>query len=116
MKKKNKASFAEKGEKNGLNIKPLGDRVLIVPLNPVEGSLTKSGIIIPETVDKEKPHQGKVLAVGPGGRADTGELIPMSVKVGQKVVFSKYSPDEIKIDEKEYYIISESSILAILNS
>ncbi len=95
------------------NIKPLGDRVLVAPRDPSEESVSKSGIIIPETIDKEKPHQGKVLAVGPG-KYDDGVLVPMTVKVGDNVIFSKYSPDEIKVDDKEYYLISESSILAVI--
>ncbi|HEY4506198.1 MAG TPA: co-chaperone GroES [Candidatus Paceibacterota bacterium] len=96
-----------------MGLRPLADRVLVEPLNRDDETLTKSGIIIPETVDKEKPYQGKVLAVGPGKYED-GKLTPMTVRVGDKVVFSKYSPDEIKINDKEYYIISESSILAVL--
>ena len=94
---------------------PLGDRVLIEPMGESErGERTKSGIIIPDTLDKEKPFEGKVIAVGPGKRNETGHLWPVSVKVGQRVVFSKYSPDELKIDGKEYYVISESNILAII--
>src|SRR3989344_3685750 len=126
MVKKNKSknkmkSRPEEKIDNKINVKhginPLGDRVLIMPLNHHDEALTRSGIIIPETVDKEKPHQGKVLAVGPGKWNEDGDaLVPMMVKVGQTVVFSKYGPDEIKIGDKEYYVISESSILAILNS
>ena len=100
--------------KSSLGIRPLADRVLVEPLNCDDETLTKSGIIIPDTVDKEKPHQGKVLAVGSGKYNEDGDLIPMTVKVGDKVVFSKYSPDEIKLKDKEYYIISESNILAVL--
>ena len=101
--------------KNALKIKPLGDRVLIKPLGEEEKSgRSKGGIIIPETVDKERPEQGKVIAVGAGRVTDDGKLIPLKVKKGQKVLFSKYGPDEIKIDEEEYLIVSESNILAIL--
>jgi len=97
------------------NIKPLHNNVLIEPLSEEErGSKTKSGIFIPETVDKEKPDQGKIIEVGAGKRNNEGEIIPMSVKKGQKVVFSKYSPDEIKIEDKKYFIISEDNILAIV--
>ncbi len=96
-------------------IKPLGDRVLVEPVSAENrGAKTKSGIIIPDTIDKEKPEQGIVAAVGPGKIGDDGKLIPVSVKKGQKVIFSKYGPDEIKIGDKEYYILSESSILAII--
>lgn len=93
-------------------IVPLGDRVLVQPLI-LETKKTDSGIIIPETVDKEKPEQGKVIAVGEG-RYDDGKLIPVRVKKGQKVVFSKYGYDEIKIDGEEFYIIEEKNILAIV--
>lgn len=97
------------------NIKPLHNNVLIELFSDEEkGSRTKSGIFIPETVDKEKPDQGRVVEVGDGKRDKDGKLVPMAVKKGQKVVFSKYSPDEIKIDDKKYYIISEDNILAII--
>lgn len=95
-------------------IKPLHNNVLIEPLSDGErGAKTKSGIIIPDTVDKEKPDQGTIIEVGPGKRDDNGKIIPMSVKKGQKVVFAKYGPDEIKISDKKFYIISEDNILAI---
>lgn len=95
------------------NIKPLGDRVLVEPLAS-DAEKTKSGIIIPDTVSKEKSEQGRVIAVGEGRRNDEGKLIPLAVKKGQKVIFSKYGPDEIKIGDKEYFIISESNILAVI--
>lgn len=96
-------------------IKPLHNNVLIEPLSEEErGSKTKLGIIIPETVDKEKPDQGRIIEVGPGKRDGNGNIIPMSVKKGQKVVFSKYDPDEIKVNDKKYYIINEDNILAII--
>lgn len=97
-----------------VNIKPLGDRVLVEPLEKDEKGKTKSGIIIPETVSKERGEQGKVLAVGEGRRGDDGKLIPLSVKKGQTIIFSKYGPDEIKIDDQEYFIISEANILAVV--
>jgi chaperonin GroES len=97
-------------------IEPLGDRVLLKPLTPEEaGRKLASGIIIPETVDKEKPETGRVVAVGPGKRGDDNELIPVGVSVGDRVVFSKYGYDEIKVDGVEYYLVAESNILAILN-
>ena len=98
---------------NKPRVRPLGDRVIVEPLElPSEKS--KAGIIIPETVDKEKPERGVVIAVGPGKTTDEGKVIPISVKKGDVILFSKYGPDEIKIDDKEYYILSESQILAVL--
>ena len=98
-------------------ITPLGDRVIVRPLTEEElGTVSASGIIIPDTAKKEKPEQGIVIAVGPGKWDEDGEKrIPMEVKVGDRVVFSKYGYDEVKIDDKEYFIVSESSILGIFN-
>lgn len=105
----------QKTEKS-INIKPLGDRVLIKPIPPEElEKKSLSGIIIPDTVSKEKPEQGKVVAVGEGKWDEDGEKrIPVSVKVGDRVMFSKYGYDELKIDGEEYYILSEGNILAII--
>lgn len=97
-----------------INLKPLGDRVVVEPLREDESKKTKSGIIIPETVDKEKPERGKIIATGPGRTTDQGVLIPLSVKKGQTVIFSKYGPDEIKIEGKKLFILSESHILAVV--
>lgn len=88
--------------------------MLVKPAQKDEGKKTASGIIIPETIDKEKPEQGKVVAVGEGRMTDDGGVIPMRVKKGDVVIFSKYGPDEIKVDGEEYYILSESSILAVI--
>ena len=95
-----------------MKLKPLGNRIILEAVSKEEK--TKSGIIIPETVDKEKPEQGKVLAVGPGKMMKDGKRIPMDVKVGDVVLFSKYSPNEIKIDDKEYLVVSDDDILAIV--
>ena len=99
-----------------IQIKPLGDRCVVRPLTPAEaGTVSASGIIIPDSVSKEKPEQGVVVAVGEGKwNEDADARIPMDVKVGDKVVFSKYGFDEVKVDDNEYYIVGESSILAIL--
>ena len=98
-----------------LNIKPLGDRVLIKALSADEiDKKSRSGIIIPETISKEKPEQGKVIAVGAGKYDDNGKLIPMSVKVGDRVLFSKYGYDEVKMEGEEYLIVSENQILAVI--
>lgn len=100
-----------------VKITPLGDRAVVRPLTDEEaGTVSASGIIIPETAKKEKPEQGIVVAVGKGKWDEDGEKrIPMDVKVGDKIVFSKYGYDEIKVDDKDYFIVGESSILAILN-
>ena len=95
-----------------MNLKPLGDH-LIVRTTEVD-TITKSGIVLPETADKERPQQGEVIAVGPGRILDNGNRLPMSVKVGQKILFKKYSPDEIKIEDKEYLVLSESEVIAII--
>ncbi len=103
-------------EKNSKSpIIPLGDRVVVRALSEEElGTVSAAGIIIPDSAKKEKPEQGIVLAVG-SGRWDSekGERIPLEVKEGDRIVFSKYGFDEVKIDNKEYYIVSESSILGI---
>lgn len=110
MKKKTTGSL----KKSSPKILPLGDRVLLKPIDSEEVGKTASGIIIPDTVSKEKPEQGIVIAVGEG-KWDDGKLTPMSVKVGDKVVFSRYGYDEIKLDGEEYYILKEDNILAIIN-
>ncbi len=92
-------------------IKPLGERVVI---EVAEGDVkTASGIVLPDTA-KEKPQKGKVVAVGTGKLLDNGQRAPMEVKEGDSIIFSKYSGTEVKVDEKDYLIIRESDILAIL--
>ncbi|MEK7509939.1 MAG: co-chaperone GroES [Patescibacteria group bacterium] len=95
-----------------MNIKPLSDHVVIEPLRQEEK--TKSGILLPETVEKERPEQGKIIAVGPGRKTDEGKVVPLDVKTGDLVLFTKYGPNEVKIDDKEYLIAKEEDILAIL--
>ena len=95
-----------------MKLKPLYDHVIVKPIT--ENEVTKSGIVLPETIDKEKPEKGEVVAVGEGKLLDNGQTAKMSVKVGDKVMFKKYSPDEIKVDGVEYLIISEGDILGIL--
>jgi chaperonin GroES len=94
-----------------MNIKPLEDRVLIEPISQEEK--TKSGIVLPDTAE-EKPEQGRVIAVGQGKLDSNNNRIPMRVKVGDVVIFTKYGPNEIKVDGKEYLIAKEEDILAIL--
>jgi chaperonin GroES len=94
-----------------LSLKPLGDRLVVEPIEQEE--VTAGGIVLPETA-KEKPQQGKVLAVGPGARDDEGERIQMDVSVGDKVLYAKYSGTEFKMNGKKYLILRESDLLAIL--
>jgi len=94
-----------------LNLTPLGDRVIVEPLEGEE--VTAGGIILPETA-KEKPQQGKVLAAGPGARDDDGKRVAMDVKVGDTVLYAKYSGTEVKIKDKKYLILRENDVLAIV--
>jgi chaperonin GroES len=94
-----------------LSIQPLGDRVVVAPLAAEE--VSASGIIIPDTVKKEKAERGMVVATGPG-RYDDGAVVPMTVKKGDEVLFEQTYRDPIEIDGEEYYIFSESSILAVI--
>ncbi len=95
-----------------MKIKPLSDHILIEPIK--EEERTKTGILLPETIDKERPEQGKVIAVGPGKKLSSGKRVPIEVKEGDIVLFTKYSPSEIKVEDKEYLIAKEEDILAIL--
>jgi len=95
-----------------MEIKPLADHILIEPLS--EENKTKTGILLPETAEKERPEQGRVIAVGPGSRTDDGTRVPLEVKPGDKVLFTKYGPSEIKVDDTEYLIAKEEDILAIV--
>jgi len=92
-------------------IKPLGDRVVVKALPQEEK--TKSGIVLPDTA-KEKPQQGEVIAVGPGRLLENGQRATIDLKVGDKVFFSKYAGNEVKIDEEEYLILREMDILAVI--
>jgi chaperonin GroES len=94
-----------------VNLKPLGNRVLVEPLEQDE--MTAGGIVLPETA-KEKPQQGLILAVGPGARDEDGKRIAMDVAAGDKVLFAKYSGTEIKMDGKKYLILREDDILAVM--
>jgi chaperonin GroES len=96
-----------------LNLKPLGDRLLVEPLE--QEDMTASGIVLPETA-KEKPQKGTVLSVGPGARDDEGKRIAMDVSVGDTVLFAKYAGTEIKLDSKKLLILRESDVLAILGA
>ena len=93
-------------------IRPLHDRILVERME--EGEVRKGGIIIPDTA-KEKPQEGKVIACGNGKVGDDGKKIPLDVKAGDKILFGKYSGSEVKIDDKEYLIMREEDVLAILD-
>jgi chaperonin GroES len=94
-----------------MKFRPLHDRVVLTRIDAEEK--TTGGIIIPDTA-KEKPQEGRVVAVGPGGRDESGKLIPMDVKVGDRVLFGKWSGTEVKIDGVEYLIMKESDVMGML--
>jgi len=94
-----------------MKIKPLADRVLVEPLE--EREVKKGGIVIPDSA-KEKPQEGKVIAVGPGKLDEDGKKIPMTVKKGDRVLMPKYGGAEIKIDDKTYQIVREDDILGVI--
>jgi chaperonin GroES len=94
-----------------MNLRPLGDRVVVKPVEREEK--TKSGIVLPDTA-KEKPQEGIVEAVGTGRILDTGTKVPMELKVGDKVLYAKYAGNEFKLEEVEYLIISEKDVLAVV--
>jgi chaperonin GroES len=106
------ANMAKKMAKK-ISIIPHGDRILVKPDISVDDK-SPSGIIIPDTAQNEKPERGKVIAVGDGKRNEKGDILPMRIKVGDTVLFSKYGFDEIKVDDEEYYMVSENNILALI--
>jgi chaperonin GroES len=109
-----KTNIRTGGSKMGLNIKPLGDRVVIEPLEEEQATFAGGQLVLPDTA-KEKPQQGKVLAVGPGRLDEDGKRIPMEVKVGDTVVYAKYAGTSFKTEgSKEILFLKESDILAIL--
>ena len=93
-----------------MNIQPLQDRVLVKPLHQEE--VKKGGIIIPDTA-KEKPQEGEIVAAGPGRLSDEGKMLSMSVKVGDKILYGKYSGTEVSVNDGEFLIMRESDILAV---
>ncbi len=98
-----------------VKITPLSDRVVVRPLTEEEsGSVSVSGIILPESAKKEQAGEGVVIAVGSGKLTNDGKLLEMSVKENDRIFYSKYGFDEVKVDDKEYFVVSESSILAII--
>lgn len=97
-----------------MTLNPLGSKVVLQPLE--KDKVTQSGIVIPDTADKARPMQGTVVAAGPGRLTDDGTLLPMSVKVGDQVIFKKYGPDEVEVDGTTYLIADESDVLAKITS
>lgn len=95
-----------------MNIRPLGDRVVVMPVK--EEEVTKSGIVLPDTIEKEKKAEGEVVAVGPGKLLDSGVRAAMEVKVGDRVLFEKWGAEEVEVDGVEYKILSQEKILAIM--
>ena len=93
-------------------LRPLGDRVVVQPTAREE--MTKSGIVLPDTA-KEKPQEGEIVAVGPGGRDESGKLIPIDLKVGDRILFGKWSGTEVKIDGEDYLIMKESDVMGVLS-
>lgn len=110
MNKNNKTKSVSKARTPG--VRPLGDRVLIRPSKEEEKRV--GALILPVTGEREKPDTGTVVAVGDGKLVD-GKLLPLSVKIGDKVMFSKYSYDELKLDGEEFYIIKEDNIFAVIS-
>ena len=96
-----------------MKVKPLSDRVLVKPLE--EEEQVRGGIIIPDTA-REKPQRGEVVAVGPGKTTEEGKTLPLHVKVGEQVLYGKYAGTEVKLDDVDYLIMSESDILAVLKA
>ncbi|MDE2144488.1 MAG: co-chaperone GroES [Patescibacteria group bacterium] len=95
-----------------IKLKPLSNHIFLEPLE--NEKTTKSGIVIPDTAQEERPMKGKVLATGPGKMNEKGERVPMSVKVGDTVLFKKYGPDEIEMDGKKYLVGDEDDVLGII--
>jgi chaperonin GroES len=92
-------------------LRPLNDHVIV---RSIKEEISGKGIIIPDTANKEKPEKGEVIAVGPGKMSKSGERMALNVKVGDRVVFTKYSPNEVKINGEEYLVLSESDLLAVI--
>ena len=95
-----------------MRLKPVGDHIIVKAVSKEEKS--SSGIIIPDTVDKERAERGEVIAVGPGKEVEPGKRTSMDVAVGNKVIFKKYAPDEVKVDEQEFLVIRMEDVMAII--
>ena len=97
-----------------MKLRPLHDRLIVKPVSKEE--VTALGIIIPDTAGEKRPEQGEVIAVGPGKTRDDGSVNPMNVKVGDKILFKKYSPEEVKVDDTTYLVLGESDVLAVIEA
>jgi chaperonin GroES len=95
-----------------MNLRPLSDHIIVKPLPEEEVSV--SGIILPDTVDKERPERGEVVQIGPGKMLENGQMSQMNVEIGQKVVFKKYAPDEVKVKDEKYLVIRMEDIIAVI--
>jgi chaperonin GroES len=95
-----------------LKLEPLGSRLIVKPI--IEDEVTKSGIILPETADKEKPIRGEVLAVGPGKTLDNGQREKIDLKVGDKILFEKYGADEYKVGQEEFLVVDYEKVVAVI--
>jgi len=93
-------------------LRPLHDQLIVKAISDEQA--TKAGIILPDTVDKQRSEKGEVIAIGPGKLTDSGKRQEMSVKAGDKVIFKKYAPDQVKIENQEFLIIAESDVLAVI--
>ena len=94
------------------NLRPLHDHLIVKAVS--DDQATTSGIILPDTLDKERPEKGQVIAIGPGKMGKDGKALPMAVKMGDTVIFKKYAPDEVKVDGEKYLIIAETDVLAVV--
>ncbi len=95
-----------------MQLRPLHDRLIVQPVSKEE--VTALGIILPSTTGEQRPEQGEVIAIGPGKLRDDGSRSPMSVKVGDKIVFKKYAPDEVKIGDTTYLVLAENEVMAVI--
>ncbi|MCD6097082.1 co-chaperone GroES [bacterium] len=95
-----------------VSLRPLGNHIIVKPIK--EDRATKAGIVLPDTAEEEKPEKGEVIAVGPGKILENGKRQTPDLKVGDKIIFKKYSPDEIKVDDVEYLVLEEDDVLAVI--
>lgn len=107
-----KAVLDKKFEDFLKKLRPMDDRILVEPVE--EETATSFGLVLPDTASKEKPQKGKVVAVGPGKLSEDGKRLPMSVKAGDMILYTKYGPTEVKIEGKEIFFLQESDVLAVV--